>query len=159
MAHDVHASNVNTKNKDKVSETIKRCFQRKVTSKACKLLALHPRNNDDEVTTKRNCVFTCTQKNTKKGPVMDEKDYKHEEVEKNLMSMNALTYVAGYLLRKCLDKQKCLTCAHKLTLTNSSQLLCYFKAYENKSTDSGGLTGPQDEFIQYVTKIESKVVD
>ncbi|CAB4000060.1 Hypothetical predicted protein, partial [Paramuricea clavata] len=100
-----------------------------------------------------------TQKNTKKGPVMDEKDYKHEEVEKNLMSMNALTYVAGYLLRKCLDKQKCLTCAHKLTLTSSSQLLCYFKAYENKSTDSGGLTGLQDEFIQYVTKIEGKVVD
>ena len=59
--------------------------------------------------------------------------------------------------RKCLDKHKCLTCAHELTvtsLTNSSQLLCYFKAYENKS-DYGGLTVPQDE----VNKIESKVVD
>lgn len=102
-----------------------------------------------------------TQKNTKTGPAIDEKDYKHEEVEKNLVSMNALTYVAGYLLRKCLDKHKCLTCAQKLTvasLTNSSQLYCYFKAYENKS-DFGGLTVPHDEFIQYVTKIESKVVD
>ena len=46
IAHDVHASNVNTKNKDKVSETIKRCFQRKAASKASKFKILHPRYND-----------------------------------------------------------------------------------------------------------------
>ena len=41
---------------------------------------------------------------------------------------------------------------------NSSQLLCYFQAYENKS-DFGGLTGPRDELLQYVTEIESRIVD
>ncbi len=48
------------------------------------------------------------------------------------------------LLQKCLNKHRCRTCAQKLTmtsprtsLTNSSQLLCYFKAYnENKRTNS-----------------------
>ena len=47
-------------------------------------------------------LSSCTRKNTKKGPAIDAKDYKNEEVEKNLVSMNAITYVAGYLLRKCL---------------------------------------------------------
>ncbi len=45
------------------------------------------------------------------------------------------------LLRKCLN-----TCAQKLTvtsLTNSSQLLCYFKAYNENKSDFGGLTVPQ----------------
>ena len=103
----------------------------------------------------------CTRKNTKKGPAIDAKYYKNEEVEKNLVSMNAITYVAGYLLRKCLDKHECLTCSQKLTvtnLTNSSQLLCHFKAYKNKS-DFGGLIVPQDEFVEYITEIESRIVD
>ena len=52
--------------------------------------------------------FPCTRKSTKKGPAIDAKDYKNEEVEKNLVSMNAITYIAGYLLRKCLDKHECL---------------------------------------------------
>ena len=103
-----------------------------------------------------------THKITTNRPIIEEKDYKHEEVEKNLVSMNALTYVAGYLLQKCLNNHRCRTCAQKLTvtsLTNSSQLLCYFKAYDENKSDFGGLTVPQDEFVQYVTKVENKIVD
>ena len=50
------------------------------------------------------------------------------------------------LLQKCLNKHRCRTCAQKLTvtsLTNSSQLLCYFKAYNENKSDFGGLTVPQ----------------
>ena len=38
------------------------------------------------------------------------------------------------------------------------QLLCHFKAYKNKS-DFGGLIVPQDGFVEYVTEIESRIVD
>ena len=47
----------------------------------------------------------------------------------NVVGMNALTYLAGYLLKKCLAKHSCQVCQNGLTsnkLASSNQLLCLF---------------------------------
>ena len=76
--------------------------------------------------------------------------------------MNALTYVAGYLLGKVLAKPKCTVCQQELSsnkLDNSNKLLCFFKAYEvSKENPFGGLVMPSDSFIDYVKNIEALFV-
>ena len=45
---------------------------------------------------------------------INESDFKMAEIEQNLVKMNALTYVAGYLLKKCLEKHSCNQCTDTL---------------------------------------------
>ena len=55
----------------------------------------------------------------------NDSDYKSTTMEENLASMNAITYVSRYLLRKCFDKHNCSYCKENLkavALTESSQL-------------------------------------
>lgn len=54
-------------------------------------------------------------------------------VEENFMSTNALTYVAGYLLKKCLQNHQCKVCSEFVIhneLDQPTQLFCHFKSYE-----------------------------
>ena len=91
---------------------------------------------------------------------LNDSDYKMQEIEQNMLRMNALTYVAGYLLRKCPEKHPCDQCRETLQakeLTSSSQLFCHFKAFDTTSS-FGSLTVPQDNFVSYVSTIDIKFV-
>lgn len=93
---------------------------------------------------------------------IEEVDYQLPMVEQNLMKSNAITYVTGYLLKKCLLKHNCQTCSKVLSnkneLDSSSKLFCYFKAYDNKKGQYGGLTVPTASLVQYVTSIEDHFI-
>ena len=43
--------------------------------------------------------------------IIDESDYRVRDVEEHFMSTNALTYVAGYLLKRCLQNHQCKVCS------------------------------------------------
>jgi hypothetical protein len=77
--------------------------------------------------------------------------------------MNAITYVAGYLLRKCFVKHSCQNCRKELIsneFNSSNQLLCLFKGYEqNKDKPFGGLLNPTKTFVDYVASTEAKFID
>ena len=81
---------------------------------------------------------------------VDVTDYKTSSLESNLIGINAITYVAGYLLKKCLLKHHCHICSTALVnneLTDSSQLFCMFKGYESKDKLFGGLVSPSSPFV------------
>ena len=87
---------------------------------------------------------------------VEDTDYNTNEVGQNLVSINAVTYVSGYLLKKCLTKHPCDMCRRTCTTTSiddSSQLFCMFKTFEGID-NGGGLTVPQDMFVQHVTQME-----
>lgn len=87
---------------------------------------------------------------------VEDTDYNTNEVGQNLVSINAVTYVSGYLLKKCLTKHPCDMCRRTCTTTSiddSSQLFCMFKSFEGID-NGGGLTVPQDMFVQHVTQME-----
>ena len=88
-------------------------------------------------------------------------------LESNLIGLNAITYVSGYLLRKCLTKHCCDICTQELVnvnkqLTNSAQLLCLFKEYDGlekkPSGQTAGLLTPSDKFVSYITCLEATFV-
>ncbi|CAB4003298.1 Transposable element P transposase [Paramuricea clavata] len=54
---------------------------------------------------------------------VDVGDYK-TCLENNTVKMNAITYVAGYSLRKCFVKHSCQNCRKELISNSSDQLLC-----------------------------------
>ena len=77
---------------------------------------------------------------------VEDTDYKTNEIEQNLNSlMNALTYVSGYLLRKCLIQHSCPICHHNfVTKDVNDSSLCYSAClrpltFEGISS-AGGLT-------------------
>ena len=93
---------------------------------------------------------------------LNESDYKMQEIEQNMLKMNAITYVAGYLLRKCLEKHPCEQCTEMLQakeLTSSSQLFCHFKAFDTTISSFGSLKVPQTNFVRYVSRIDTKFVE
>ena len=91
-------------------------------------------------------------------------DYK-TGLESNLIGLNAITYVSGYLVKKCLAKHCCDICTKELVnkqVTNSAQLFCFFKGYDelekNPSGQTGGLITPSDNFVSYITGLEATFV-
>jgi hypothetical protein len=90
-----------------------------------------------------------------------EADYQQPSIEANLMKTNAINYVTGYLLKKCLQQHQCQVCSLVLIhheLDSSDKMFCYFKAYDNKKGPYGGLTVPSTKLVQYITDIEEKLV-
>ena len=88
-------------------------------------------------------------------------DYNSATIEENLVSKNAITYVSGYLLKKCLEKHTCATCSGALTkqdLDSPNELLCYFKAYDTNKQQFGGLTVPAPALVQYISKAEQMFI-
>ena len=75
-------------------------------------------------------------------------DFKTIEIEKKILTMNALTYVSGYLLTKCLTKHDCTSCNSILTsecIDDSSPLFTMFKEF-----DGCKLTIPKDSFVKHI---------
>jgi hypothetical protein len=67
---------------------------------------------------------------------VEDMDYRLHEVETNLAGLNAITYVAGYLLKKFLEKHRCdirAKCLVNLELDSLTKLFCYFTAYESST--------------------------
>ena len=91
----------------------------------------------------------------------DVADYNLVPIESNVTGINAITYVAGYLLKKCLLKHQCSVCKDHLTtdeLNDESQLFCWFKAYPSSNKPFGGLLCPSSFFVSYICKLEDKFV-
>jgi hypothetical protein len=77
------------------------------------------------------------------------------------MSSNAITDVAGCLLKKCFEQHKCNVCWTALTnneLDSSDQLFCHFKAYNENKGPFGSLVVPTTSFVQYITNIEQEFI-
>ena len=92
---------------------------------------------------------------------LDDTDYRLPDVEEHLMCTNALTYVAGYLVKKCIQKHQCEACLKYLIhdkLDDPSKLLVHFKAYDESKGPFGSLMAPTDQFVQYVNNIEQLFV-
>ena len=110
-----------------------------------------------------NAVNEITEVTTDSFPV-DKLDYQQPSVEQNLMSSNAITYVTGYLLKKCMQKHNCQVCSKALTnqseLDSSNKLFCFFfKACDHQKPLYGRLTAPTNNLVQHVTNIEEQFVE
>ena len=87
-------------------------------------------------------------------------DYREQDVSSSIVQENAVTYVAGYLLKKCFDIHQCSRCKEILASTNldsSNKLLCYFKNY--KEENSSGLQMPSQCFLDYILRLEDRFVN
>jgi len=77
----------------------------------------------------------------------------------NVPPRNALTYVSGYLLSKCLQKHTCDVCLKFAKIQDKldeSFLFNYFKSYSNKEkTTFGNLLMPPDIFYNYINQLDS----
>lgn len=78
--------------------------------------------------------------------------------ELNLTSKNALTYVSGYLINKCLEKHSCDTCldfAKNQKNIDEAFIFIHFKAYQNEvASNYGNLNVPPDSFINYINELD-----
>ena len=91
-----------------------------------------------------------------------EGDYQQLLEEKNSINKNAITYVTGYLAKKCLRKHPCETCTNALTnnvLDSPDKLFTYFKSFDETDSAFGKLTVPADDLIKYITAIDAKLVE
>ena len=91
-------------------------------------------------------------------------DYQVPAVEENMMSTNAITYVAGYLLKKCIDQHPCDICKQELVqteLNSADQLFCQFKAYNSNECTGpfGSLIVPVPAFVEYISNCENIFVE
>ena len=78
--------------------------------------------------------------------------------QKNILDLNALRYVCGYLIRKCILKHSCETClqfSKQYTDIDKTSIYCHHRAY-NPSLERpfGSLLMPNDYFVSYIAKLE-----
>lgn len=77
----------------------------------------------------------------------------------NAVHKNALSYICGYLLRKCLSQHRCETCDtySKDNILAPHVFYTCFRAYENKHKDVfGNLLTPPENFIEYLFILEKQ---
>jgi len=83
--------------------------------------------------------------------------------ELEFTSKNALSYVSGYFIKKCLDKHTCDVCLNFAKSQNNideSFLFTHFKAYQNElKTNYGQLNSPPDIFLNYVNELDNIFTD
>ena len=106
-------------------------------------------------------VLSSLSKTVPKEVEIDVNDYCSSSVQNSLIGTNAVAYVAGYLLKKCFSKHDCETCKGKLVmqeLDDTSQLFCFFKAYQSQTGPFGGLLAPASNFLNYVVSLEDTFV-
>lgn len=77
---------------------------------------------------------------------------------------NAMIYVAGYLLKKCLLQHTCEVCVNlsyntENTLSNDEIIFCKLKAYQDSETPFGGLTMPSKSIVEYIMALEGIFVN
>lgn len=77
----------------------------------------------------------------------------------NLPEQNTLTYVSGYLMKKCIEKHTCQICidyAHSQKQLDHSFLLSYYKAYPTSDHSTfGNLMMPHHTFYNYINELEN----
>ena len=84
-------------------------------------------------------------------------EFSYQLVKNRLLKDNAITYVAGVLLRKSFTKHDCQTCRSFLTndsFDDDRKVFMFFKEYESDSNAFGGLVVPSKVMIDYVIKLE-----
>lgn len=73
---------------------------------------------------------------------------------------NALVYVSGYFMKKCLEKHTCDVClkyASSKTELDPSSIYSHFKAYVNRNRDTfGNLKMPHEHFLNYIAELENE---
>lgn len=78
-------------------------------------------------------------------------------------SRNALSYVSGYFIKKCLEKHTCDTCLEFAKSQNNideSFLFTHFKAYQNEVKSAyGQLNVPPDSFLNYINELDNIFTD
>lgn len=76
-----------------------------------------------------------------------------------LPDQNSLTYVCGYLMKKCLEKHSCDVCINYAKFQqdlDQSFLFSHFKSYTNKENSTyGNLMMPHNDFYNYIHNLES----
>jgi len=78
--------------------------------------------------------------------------------ELNFPAQNAITYVCGYLIKKCIEKHSCDICLnyakHQQKL-DQSFLFTYFKSYETANhSNYGNLNVPPDNFFNFINQLD-----
>lgn len=86
------------------------------------------------------------------------------DYRENLPGKNALQYVCGYLIKKCLTIHECNTCLaysqEEANNLDSTRFYLHFKAYENKNVDIfGNLKCPSSSFVSYIEHLENIFTD
>ena len=84
-------------------------------------------------------------------------DYHNNDVNWSIIEANPICYVAGYLLKKCLNKHNCKIFKGSLVANqfdDNRKLFCLFKAYDTEKSEFGGLHAPPIYFLDYVTQME-----
>jgi len=75
----------------------------------------------------------------------------------NFPAQNALTYVCGYLIKKCIEKHSCdifLNYTKHQQQLDQSFLFTYFKSYKTAHhSNYGNLNGPPDNFFNYINQL------
>ena len=107
-------------------------------------------------------VLSALSKTIPRAVDVDITDYRSISIQENLVGINAVAYVAGYLLKKCFLKHNCQACKDKLVsqeLDDSSKLFCYFKAYQSQTGAFGGLLAPVSSFLKYIVSLEDMFVE
>lgn len=71
---------------------------------------------------------------------------------------NVLSYISGYIIWRCSRDHKCADCKHQLSqetpILSQSSVLTSFKSFE--TTSFGGLTVPTDQFLNFVTNMNTQ---
>ena len=95
------------------------------------------------------------------GPLrMVSSDYSTEHIDKMIFKENAMTYVAGYLLRKAFKKHKCCDCSILADESGDPEkkVFLMFKAYDSDSSLYSGLIVPSSEMLTFSYIIEDKFI-
>ena len=82
-------------------------------------------------------------------------DYRETDI--TLIQENTMAYVSDYLLHKCLRKHSCPACLKEMVSgeLNDKNLLCFYTAYDQNTSDFGGLHCPSGSFLQYIIHLEN----
>lgn len=73
---------------------------------------------------------------------------------------NALAYVCGYFIKKCLERHNCEICLNYIKNQNQldqSLFFIYFKTYANceEKSNFGKLKVPTDQFLHYINNLDN----
>ncbi|KAJ3656018.1 hypothetical protein Zmor_015123 [Zophobas morio] len=89
-----------------------------------------------------------------KSVEVDTTDYRHLDMGEQ----NSLSYVCGYLIKKCLMKHTCDTCSNfavACKVLTDDKLLCHFNAFDDDAP-FGNLKMPDEAFIFYIATLEKQ---
>lgn len=82
----------------------------------------------------------------------------------DIPEQNAFHYICGYLLRKCVENHKrdCLSVVNYASSyadeANDKNLYIRLRAYDTSRDRFGGLQVPSDDFVEYIHRLETKLL-